>query len=1114
MDYETKKLRIVMWILATLLVLSVAGVSLFFITKLRTPSTRFNTVNVGSRITGRGFKSVLTNDMGSWDDVATTDWSGSGTVASPYIINTPEQLAGLSTTVNAGNNCARICFQLGADLDMGGLFFTPIGLNSSKAFLGNIDGCEYTILNLTIANADSSSSKTTYGGLIGYVGSGIGCTVKNLNIEYLLPNIEYNYKYFGGLVGYFSNSIMSVSNINISFNGKYIAPKDSYIGGIAGWMSSGIIENCTTNNFVVSGTFKYVGGIVACNFINGKITNCQATDFVILATDISSDNCSIGGIAGMCDGSITNCSTNVEVNQTRTIYCFMKIGGIVGSTSSKTLLYNNVFDGNITINSPTTYDDIGGLIGYVDSVTSGPTYSIANNLVQGNISINMSNTRPIVGGLFGECKVESTAYDIFFENNIVNAQIETNASATGGIYGKKVSSVTIPSTNIYNSERFTASASTVDAFGATSSANMKLSTTYAEWNNFDNSWIIDENINDGYPMLRSYLGQSKGSTFSGSGTASDPYIIKTRTDMNNLSAFYNYGGALDDVIRYWRLDNDIDMQGEVYEFTPIGASCRFNGSFDGNNHTLSNLKYNSNYKYCGLFGYVKTSGFIKNLNLEIIPFTIYKSSYYGGLAGCIDAIGGNTNINVKYLDGEINCIMNGTDKYIGGMTGSGKRFEGGSVENFNIKIDNDKSNLTIKLSGFSSSGKTVSAKVNANININSSGRNCNYYVAGINREGTTQSMFTGNISVNLAKGSTISECYIAGMSLGVADYSLFQGKITYINNGTLSSSKTPIIAGISASSAVSSYSISNGEINCSGTAKYDVSGTYMADSTSSTSVYSVYNSSKYSPGSNYNKNCTVGATEDSAIKNSGTYTSWRTNFTNNWTISSRVNNGYPIPQVFVEKAAVTGFSGSGTSSSPYFIQNLQDLLGFAQLYNGDKIVASGLYWRLNNNIDISRDLNNMPMHWEPVGYKDAFNGYFEGARYTISGLLIDNQYEYTGLFGTIGANAYVKNLTVKGNVYWDQAYAVGGVAGRVLASGYLQNCRFEGNIIGVLNTKTSTETNGVVGKFEINGAVDCTATYTDLKYAKIGGTTDAPTYTYYLYDWARINTSLYNKKVS
>lgn len=117
------------------------------------------------------------------------------------------------------------------------------------------------------------------------------------------------------------------------------------------------------------------------------------------------------------------------------------------------------------------------------------------------------------------------------------------------------------------------------------------------------------------------------------------------------------------------------------------------------------------------------------------------------------------------------------------------------------------------------------------------------------------------------------------------------------------------------------------------------------------------------------------------------------------------------------------------------------------------------------------------------------------------------------MFGTIASGSYVKNLTVNGTIYWDQTYAVGGVAGRVMAGGYLQNCVFNGNIIGVLNTKSSTECHGVVGKYEIGGANNCSATYIELKYAKIGGTTTAPTYTYYLYDWSQITTRLYNSLV-
>ena len=54
MNYEERRLKIVMWTVVALLILSIAGASLLFIMKLRTPSTRLNTVNIGSRITGRG----------------------------------------------------------------------------------------------------------------------------------------------------------------------------------------------------------------------------------------------------------------------------------------------------------------------------------------------------------------------------------------------------------------------------------------------------------------------------------------------------------------------------------------------------------------------------------------------------------------------------------------------------------------------------------------------------------------------------------------------------------------------------------------------------------------------------------------------------------------------------------------------------------------------------------------------------------------------------------------------------------------------------------------------------------------------------------------------------
>lgn len=54
MNYEERRLKIVMWTVVALLVLSIAGASLLFTIKLRTPSNRHNTVNVSSRIARGG----------------------------------------------------------------------------------------------------------------------------------------------------------------------------------------------------------------------------------------------------------------------------------------------------------------------------------------------------------------------------------------------------------------------------------------------------------------------------------------------------------------------------------------------------------------------------------------------------------------------------------------------------------------------------------------------------------------------------------------------------------------------------------------------------------------------------------------------------------------------------------------------------------------------------------------------------------------------------------------------------------------------------------------------------------------------------------------------------
>ena len=59
MDYETKRLRIVMWTVVALLILSIIGASLLFTTKMRHDEQKPNVVNVGARIARGGVSKAL-----------------------------------------------------------------------------------------------------------------------------------------------------------------------------------------------------------------------------------------------------------------------------------------------------------------------------------------------------------------------------------------------------------------------------------------------------------------------------------------------------------------------------------------------------------------------------------------------------------------------------------------------------------------------------------------------------------------------------------------------------------------------------------------------------------------------------------------------------------------------------------------------------------------------------------------------------------------------------------------------------------------------------------------------------------------------------------------------
>jgi len=163
----------------------------------------------------------------------------------------------------------------------------------------------------------------------------------------------------------------------------------------------------------------------------------------------------------------------------------------------------------------------------------------------------------------------------------------------------------------------------------------------------------------------------------GTGTASDPYLIYTAEQMNEIGA--NSG----DWGKQFKLIADIDMNDIAG--TDFNIIENFSGIFDGNDFTISNLSISSVLsENTGLFGTV--NGQISNLGL-IKPNIIAQGKNVGSLIGFLNhgiiincyakgvVVAGSNNIGglIGLNSGRVTlCWSSGNvsgDAYIGGLVG-------------------------------------------------------------------------------------------------------------------------------------------------------------------------------------------------------------------------------------------------------------------------------------------------------------------------------------------------------------------------------------------------------------------------------------------------------------
>ena len=116
-------------------------------------------------------------------------------------------------------------------------------------------------------------------------------------------------------------------------------------------------------------------------------------------------------------------------------------------------------------------------------------------------------------------------------------------------------------------------------------------------------------------------------------------------------------------------------------------------------------------------------------------------------------------------------------------------------------------------------------------------------------------------------------------------------------------------------------------------------------------------------------------------------------------------------------------SGDGSYSNPYEIRNAQDLANLAYMVREEGEDYSGKHFVMTNDITLNENLVNADCTdrntgnfqvWTPIGNNgrdNIFKGNFNGNSHTISGLFIEDNDYYNGLFGVV-VKGTIRNLTI------------------------------------------------------------------------------------------------------
>ncbi len=625
-----------------------------------------------------------------------------------------------------------------------------------------------------------------------------------------------------------------------------------------------------------------------------------------------------------------------------------------------------------------------------------------------------------------------------------------------------------------------------------------------------------------YRATTPWNGTDVSESLSGSGTSADPWLIASAADLYYLAKSESSNSG-----KYFELIADIDLGGK--EFIPIGLLSSttedggttywfgsFLGHFDGNDHTVYNLKLTGNTKYTNSNGdehYARPFGFFSRLgstdisNLHLVNATINDDGQPNAVGGFASYAGGVTMTNCSF-DGTIYSghtnFIGGLVGYIGGSatftdcwtTGSvttayrgnpagllGSAYSAAATYTFDscwssMKVENTKPNPAT----YFSAGLVGTSNDKSTLKFN----NC-YFAGTVSQPYPITRANSGTQTITLTNVFHKEGCY-TGEALGefgeeksAADFA--------------SASETGVTALLNAGEE--KWTLWNGQpVRYSG---YDFTLSGIEGFTSNVTEYAFTSSTgTYTFG--------VDATDGTRVLVSADKASALTSVGNTYTVTTNKNetvvvsvvarkNGHQSKTytITISDTRWNGQSGGGygTAANPYQIADAEGLFLLAQKVK-DGTTYKGEYFELTADIDLGNK------QWTPIGisYQEggktinrAFAGTFNGKGHTITGLYyfhdhktyigdptgttpdevdtyIDPNYTASykiprssygvGLFGRLSDGALLDDVhVVNGHIETD-LQLVGGLVGYAGTGNItLRNCSYTGKVISGAGSYTA-----------------------------------------------------------